>query len=237
MTLLFTPKNKEKLKEFILNNSKNKFIFNFLNLYSVYLYKKDKEFKQAIDSKSDDSLTLIDGSIISFFLNEQKLRGTNFSRFLINNLSLLNDKKHFFIGLTDDELNIITTKSLLNRKNIKVYNPPYITNNKFSDREIKKMVNLINKTKVNYLWIGIGNPKQEILASDLYDKIDVNFIFNVGAAFDFILGKKKEAPKLIQKLGIEWLYRFTTDFKHSNKKVYKSFVGLFYLPTTIGKNK
>lgn len=236
MTLLFTSKSKEKLKDLILEYNQDKIIFNFLNLYSVYLYQKDKEFREAIDSREEDSITLVDGSPIAVFLKAKRLRGTDFSRFLINDLSLLNNKKHFFIGLTEDELNLISNKSLLNRNDLYAYNPSYITSNKFSNEEIDKIAKLINKSNVDYLWVGVGNPKQEILASDLYDKVNVNFIFNVGAAFDFILEKKKEAPRLIQELGIEWLYRFITDFKHSYIKVYKSLIGLFYLPKIARKN-
>jgi len=229
----FSKKNLKELKKFILKNQESKTIFNFLNLYSVYLYQKDKEFRESINCREENSITLVDGSPISVFLSTKRLRGTDFSKFLINDLDLLKNKNHFFIGLTRRDLDTISNKSLLKRNNLFTYNPPYIKESRFSKEEIKKMVKSINKNKIDCLWIGVGNPKQEILASDLYDEIDVNFIFNVGAALDFIMGKKKEAPKIVQKLGIEWLYRFITDFKHSHKKVFRSFVGLAYLPKTV----
>ena len=43
---------------------------------------------------------------------------------------------------------------------------------------------------------------------------------NVGAALDFLLEKKKQAPNAVKALGIEWLYRLITDFEHSKKKVF-----------------
>lgn len=236
MKLLFNLKNKDNLKELILGNNKDKIIFNFLNLYSVYLYKNNKDFKYAINYRKDNSITLADSITISRFLRTEKIRGTDFTKFLMKDKELLKDKRHFFIGLEEMDLDRLPNKSLLERKNIFSYNPLYIKDNKFSNEEVDKIARLINEVKVDYLWVCIGNPKQEILASDLYDKIDVNFIFNIGAALDFILGKKKEAPKFIQRLGLEWLYRFITDFKYSHKKIWKSFIGLFYLSKIVDKN-
>ena len=99
----------------------------------------------------------------------------------------------------------------------------------FDEKEIKKISVKINSFKPTYVWVGIGNPKQEILASQLFEKTKAAYFFNVGAAIDFILGKKKESPPFFSKIGLEWLYRLITDFKYSRKKVLKSFFGLFYL--------
>ena len=64
----------------------------------------------------------------------------------------------------------------------------------------------IEKSKANVIWIGIGAPKQILLADLLAKQIPGVFI-TVGAAFDILSGKKREAPVLIQELGLEWLYR------------------------------
>ena len=90
-------------------------------------------------------------------------------------------------------------------------------------------MSLINKSKANCVWVCVGSPKQNILTNSLFDKTKANFFFNVGAALDFILKKKKEAPKLVREMGVEWLYRLITDFKYSRKKVWRSFVGLIYI--------
>jgi len=229
----FISKNKEELKEFILKNQEGKTIFNFLNLYSVYLYKNNKEFRKSIDVMKKNSINLVDSSTISILFRTKRLRGTDFTKFLIKDLELLKNKRHFFIGFEEKDLKILSETFGLEKRHLFSYNPPYIKEDKFSKKEIEKIVKLINKNQIDYLWIGVGNPKQEILALDLYDKVNVICIFNTGAAFDFITGKKKESPKIFQKLGIEWLYRFITDFKHSRKKVWRSFIGLIYLPKIV----
>ncbi|MBR9701500.1 WecB/TagA/CpsF family glycosyltransferase [Candidatus Pacearchaeota archaeon] len=238
--LSFTPKDKEELREFILNHPGRKTIFNFLNLYSVYLYRKVGGFRKALEELRGNSLTLVDSSTISFIFRAKRIRGTDFTIFLMGNQKLLKKKKHFFLGsdsANDEDIKKISQRFNLDSGKVFYYNPPYIKGNKFSKKEIQKITNLINENGINYLWVGIGNPKQEILASEIYHKINVNCIFNVGAALDFITGKKKEAPKIVRKLGLEWLYRGVTDFKHSRKKVLGSFLGLMYLPRTVKMRK
>jgi exopolysaccharide biosynthesis WecB/TagA/CpsF family protein len=60
-------------------------------------------------------------------------------------------------------------------------------------------------------FVCLGAPKQELFADLLaQDHADIGFI-GVGAAVDFIVGAQLRAPKLTQKLGMEWLWRTATD--------------------------
>jgi len=238
--LIFRVVKLDELKNLILDGFfKKKIIFNFLNAYSVYLFKKDKFFKEAVAKKRN--FNFIDGFTVSFFLSLKnfkilsRLRGPDFTQFLLKDKELLKDKKHFFIGFEKEDLDYICKKyKYLQRSKVFAYNPPYIKTVKFSDAEISKMIKMINKQKIDYLWVGVGNPKQEILANDIYDKVKVKYIFNVGASFDFITDKKKRAPGFVQKMGIEWLYRLVTDFKYSKKKVWRSLIGCFYMFGGVG---
>lgn len=62
-----------------------------------------------------------------------------------------------------------------------------------------------------YLWIGLGAPKQELWMHVVSQLAPKSLFFGVGAAFDFLTGKKKRAPESMQKMGLEWLYRFTQE--------------------------
>lgn len=232
--LIFRSVKLDELKKLMLSGFfKKKIIFNFLNAYSIYLFKKNEFFREVVSKKRN--FNFIDGFTVSFFLSLKnfkilsRLRGPDFTQFLLEDKDLLEGKKHFFIGFEEKDLDDVCGKyEYVKKKNIFAYNPPYIKTIKFSDAEISKMIKMINKHEIDYLWIGVGNPKQEILANDLYNKVKAKYIFNVGAAFDFILEKKKRAPKLVQNLGIEWFYRLITDFKYSWKKVWRSLLGSLY---------
>ena len=158
-----------------------------------YIFNKEKLFYNAISLTKKNHINFIDGFPISVFLFSKRLRGANFTEFVLNHKTLLKNKKHFFLGFEPKEINLLCKKyPLLSEKNVFAYNPPYIRELQFSQLEIEKISKLINKNKINYLWIGIGNPKQEILTKDLltimndlvdnYKLVDGKFVKKSGEA-------------------------------------------------------
>lgn len=65
----------------------------------------------------------------------------------------------------------------------------------------------INMQKPDVVWIGLGFPKQEMWMHEHVKKIECAVLIGVGAAFNFHAGIVKRAPLLMQRLGLEWLYR------------------------------
>jgi len=75
-------------------------------------------------------------------------------------------------------------------------------------KDIKEILDLINKSEAEILFVAYGAPAQEIWISKNLNKLEtVKIAVGIGGSFDFIAGKQKRAPKWMQKLGIEWLYR------------------------------
>ena len=64
----------------------------------------------------------------------------------------------------------------------------------------------INNSSVEILFVGLGCPKQERWMAELQPHLSCTLL-GVGAAFDFIAGTQKHAPKIFQVLGLEWLFR------------------------------
>jgi N-acetylglucosaminyldiphosphoundecaprenol N-acetyl-beta-D-mannosaminyltransferase len=69
----------------------------------------------------------------------------------------------------------------------------------------------IRKAKPDILFVGLGTPKGEIWARRNKNAIGVPVTVCVGAAFDFVTGSQKRAPLALQRIGLEWLYRFIHD--------------------------
>lgn len=69
------------------------------------------------------------------------------------------------------------------------------------------------------LLVAMGIPRQEKLIRDNMGKLGVCVAMGVGGSFDVFSGKVRRAPKLIQKLKIEWLYRFLQDPKNKLSKI------------------
>lgn len=77
--------------------------------------------------------------------------------------------------------------------------------------EDQAMIMQINAAKADILWVGLGTPKQEYWMSEHLGKVDAPVMIGVGAAFDFLAGIKKQAPRWMQSNGLEWLYRLTSE--------------------------
>ncbi len=78
----------------------------------------------------------------------------------------------------------------------------------FTKNEEAEIVEKINKSGAQILLIGISSPKKELFVKRNKEKLDVNFIMGVGGSFDVVADKVKRAPGWMQKIGLEWLYRF-----------------------------
>lgn len=108
--------------------------------------------------------------------------------------------------------------------NIKgTYTPPF---RPMTDQELKELGSKLNALDIDVVWIGISTPKQEVLASRLRKFARVHFIVTVGAAFDFHTGRVKQAPKWIQRNGLEWLFRLIQEPRRLYKR-YFTIVPLF----------
>jgi N-acetylglucosaminyldiphosphoundecaprenol N-acetyl-beta-D-mannosaminyltransferase len=90
------------------------------------------------------------------------------------------------------------------------YSPPF---RELSQEEDEAVCNMINAAQPDFLWIGLGSPKQDVWIYQHLDKINGCIMMPSGATFDFFSGRIKQAPKWIRDLGVEWLFRLTQDFR------------------------
>lgn len=74
--------------------------------------------------------------------------------------------------------------------------------------EETSIVNQIRASKADLLFIGISSPKKEIFAYQHARDLGVPFVMGVGGSFDVIAGLTRRAPIWMQRLGLEWFWRF-----------------------------
>jgi len=70
---------------------------------------------------------------------------------------------------------------------------------------------LINRAKPDIVWVGVSSPKQEFWMSCMRPLIDAPVLIGVGAAFDFHTGTARQAPRWMQRAGLEWLFRLSQE--------------------------
>ena len=88
------------------------------------------------------------------------------------------------------------------------------------------------------MFVFLSTPKQDLLMNYLNSQINIKMI-GFGAAIDYVTGKTKYAPKIIQKLSLEWLYRLIQEPKRLYKRYMKIIPLFFYylLISSFSKNK
>lgn len=127
--------------------------------------------------------------------------------------------RHFFYGSTQSTLEKMK-KAMENEFPgalvVGMYSPPF---HQISMEEDQKIVQMINDTKPDFVWIGLGAPKQERWMAAHQGRIH-GFMVGVGAAFDYKAGDIERAPMWMQKCNLEWLYRLIQEPKRLLKRYF-----------------
>jgi N-acetylglucosaminyldiphosphoundecaprenol N-acetyl-beta-D-mannosaminyltransferase len=88
------------------------------------------------------------------------------------------------------------------------YSPPF---RPLSPEEERWVVDDINRSGADVVWVGTGQPKQEKWMAQMRPRLDAPILVGVGAAFDFHAGLIPQAPQWMQSLGLEWTYRLSRE--------------------------
>jgi N-acetylglucosaminyldiphosphoundecaprenol N-acetyl-beta-D-mannosaminyltransferase len=121
-----------------------------------------------------------------------------------------NGYRHFFYGSTPKTLDAM--KEAIERdypgmKVVGMYSPPF---RELTPEEDVAVVDMIASAKPDFVWIGLGAPKQEIWMYNHQDRFG-GVMIGVGAGFDYLAGYIKRAPRIMQALYLEWFYRLMQD--------------------------
>jgi N-acetylglucosaminyldiphosphoundecaprenol N-acetyl-beta-D-mannosaminyltransferase len=76
-----------------------------------------------------------------------------------------------------------------------------------SEEKMNELVNQINESGADILFVALGSPKQEKWMQDYLPRLNIKVCQGIGGTLDTIVGRVKRAPESFQKLGLEWLYR------------------------------
>jgi N-acetylglucosaminyldiphosphoundecaprenol N-acetyl-beta-D-mannosaminyltransferase len=84
------------------------------------------------------------------------------------------------------------------------YAPPFRA---LTGEEEAFVLDEINRSQADVVWVGIGVPKQEKWMAAMRERLRAPVLVGVGAAFDFHAGLVSQAPRWMQSMGLEWAYR------------------------------
>jgi N-acetylglucosaminyldiphosphoundecaprenol N-acetyl-beta-D-mannosaminyltransferase len=115
--------------------------------------------------------------------------------------------RHYFYGSTASTLDRLVARLSERFPGLVVvgsYSPPYRA---LTEQEKEDITRQINNADPDIVWVGLGMPKQELWIAEFQPRLNAPVILAVGAAFDFHSGTVKQAPRWLQKLGLEWFFR------------------------------
>jgi len=129
---------------------------------------------------------------------------------LMNTFCALSEEKgykHFFYG-GSATANRLLSENLQKRfpklKIVGQYSPPFLA---VKQKEKPEVIGQINAAGADVLWVGLGSPKQDFWMALHRHDLSVPVIIGAGAAFDFLAGTKPQAPRWMQRSGLEWVFR------------------------------
>jgi len=75
----------------------------------------------------------------------------------------------------------------------------------------KEIVDLVRRARPDYLFLAVPSPRKEYWLSEHLQKLDVPLVMGVGGSFDVIAGVTSRAPRWMQNVGMEWLWRLAQE--------------------------
>jgi N-acetylglucosaminyldiphosphoundecaprenol N-acetyl-beta-D-mannosaminyltransferase len=133
-----------------------------------------------------------------------------------------NSCRHFFFGGVPgvaEELRDKLTVRFPKLQIVGCYTPPFRPLNVREEKELSEMVRAV---KPDIMWVGLSTPKQERFMVEFLPKLDVTLMMGVGAAFDFHAGRVRQAPRWMQRSGLEWLFRMACEPRRLGKRYLKN---------------
>jgi len=155
---------------------------------------------------------------------------------LLRALEAFKERRHFFFGSTPEVLALLTEALWRAVPGLNVcgslsppFRPPTV-------QERLEHLETIRRSRADFVWVGLGAPKQEFWMAENWRELAPCILLGVGAAFEFHAGTVRRAPEGFRRLGLEWLYRLAKEPRRLWKRylITNSLFLLFLLRETLG---
>ena len=164
-----------------------------------------------------------DGKPLSFIgrkeeSNMDRVTGPDLMREIFSSEKFINST-HYFYGNDEEGLEALIRSLRIEYPHLNIvgYEPSLFR--KLNEDEKDALYNRINHASPDFLWVGLGAPRQEIFCYESRDKIK-SLMIGVGGAFNILSGVTDEAPLWVQNLGMEWFFRFLKEPRRLFKRYF-----------------
>lgn len=188
------------------------------NVHTTVMAHDDPEYYQV---QSESFMSVPDGKPLSIVGRKQypemdRVTGPDLMRRVIEE-SKNRPFRHFFYGNSSENLDKLIEALKRNYPWLDIcgYEPSVFRD--MSEEEETELVERINSTKPDFIWVALGAPRQELFCHRMINRIN-GLMVGVGGAFNILAGIVPEAPLWMQKLSLEWFYRFIQEPKRLFKR-------------------
>ena len=191
------------------------------NVHTTVTAHEDPDYQKV---QNGAVMALPDGGPLSKYSRQQgyvdaaRVTGPDLMKELLKE-SKTKHYRHYFYGSTQKTLDVLREKVTENYPGAVIagmYSPPF---RPLTPEEDEDVVRMINEAKPDFVWVGLGAPKQERWMAVHEDRVQALMV-GVGAAFDYEAGNIRRAPQWMQKHNLEWLYRLMQDPKRLFKRYF-----------------
>ena len=187
-------------------------VVHFIPAHPTVLARRDPSYRDVLNR---GRLNLADGASVAWVC---RLRGSTAGRLTgsdamraVTGWGVRRGLRHYLFGGTPETLLALRTKLETARPGIAIVgaeSPPF---HELGDDELRRAVDRMRAADAQAVWVGLGTPKQDLVADRLARLRTAPVILCVGAAFDFVSGSVPRSPRWVNALGLEWAYRLKTD--------------------------
>lgn len=182
------------------------------NIISASRDKKLKRIQNSADMTTTDGMPLVWFLRLCGYKDIDRVCGIDLMLTVLG-ITEKEGFSNFFYGCTDKTLDSLENSLKRIFPKLKIagkYAPPF---RPLTEEENIEIVNRIHRAKPQLIWIGLSTPKQEFWMYENRGRLRDCVMIGVGAAFDFVTGKIRRAPKWMRDMGLEWFYRLIQEPK------------------------
>jgi N-acetylglucosaminyldiphosphoundecaprenol N-acetyl-beta-D-mannosaminyltransferase len=184
-----------------------------ISVHGLVVAQREPTVRSALNRcglAAEDGMPLVWWSLLAGFSQARRVCGSD----LLDEVcayGVPRKYRHYFYGASPRVLDLLVDR--LQRRHLGLIvagyrSPPF---RPLTSAEDAEDIAAINEARPDFVWVGLGMPKQEGWMVEHLGKIDATALLGVGAAFDFHAGTKPRAPIWMQRSGLEWLFRLMTE--------------------------
>jgi N-acetylglucosaminyldiphosphoundecaprenol N-acetyl-beta-D-mannosaminyltransferase len=184
-----------------------------VSVHGLVTAQRDREIRSALNRAglaSEDGMPLVWWCRRAGFAQASRVCGSDLLEAMCA-LAVERGHRHYFYGGSPHVVEQLAARLAQRHPGLAVAgyrSPPF---RPLTEEEDAADVAEINVARPDFVWVGLGLPKQEKWMAAHVGKINATALIGVGAAFDFHAGTKPRAPRWMQQSGLEWLFRLASE--------------------------